>query len=546
WPNAKIGNPDVNNNGVGRLLVRVGSTNSANGFVGNVDGVVIGVAAGAASTVTRFDFEPSAPTAPIDVTATPGDASASVSWTASADDGGLPVTYTVTSDPAGAVCTVTGTTASCTGLANGVPVTFTVVAANAVGSSAPAVSRTVESSPPVPAHLADFVGVGPVRALDTRPGESPNAVLNVTKAMINPNNVLKVKLADLPGYVPAAALVGAVSLNVTAVNPVAAGFIAVYPCGAQALVSNVNFGANQVVPNAVITPVSDSGEVCFYSNVATDIIVDVNGYFRANQGFHPVSPKRVFDTRAIDAGGTPTSGVLLPGTTRTKVTPAADLHIKITDLPGGVVPATDVGAVSLNVTSTNATADGFITVYPCTTATEVSNVNFSAGVSAANAVITPVSSTGEICFHVYAPTDIIVDVNGWFATTSDFQAAGPVRVFDTRPGFSPAAVTSVPKVQLTPGHDLSVELVDISSAVPANGVDSVSLNVTAANAAGFGFVTAYPCGTLPGVSNLNIYANQVKANAVIVPVSPSGNVCFHSNVATDLIVDVNGWFAKVP
>jgi hypothetical protein len=31
----------------------------------------------------------------------------------------------------------------------------------------------------------------------------------------------------------------------------------------------------------VIAPVSSSGEVCFFSLVETDIVIDVNGWFRA-------------------------------------------------------------------------------------------------------------------------------------------------------------------------------------------------------------------------------------------------------------------------
>jgi hypothetical protein len=46
------------------------------------------------------------------------------------------------------------------------------------------------------------------------------------------------------------------------------------------------------------------------------------------------------------------------------------------------------------------------------------------------------------------------------------------------------------------------------------------------------------------VSSLNFAAGQTVANAVIAPVSSTGSVCFYSLVATDLIVDINGWFAS--
>jgi hypothetical protein len=89
---------------------------------------------------------------------------------------------------------------------------------------------------------------------------------------------MKVQLTDLAGYIPGSG-VGAVSLNITVTGPEAAGFITVYPCGTRAEVSSLNFAVGQTVANAVIAPVSSTGSVCFYSQVATDLIVDVNGWF---------------------------------------------------------------------------------------------------------------------------------------------------------------------------------------------------------------------------------------------------------------------------
>jgi hypothetical protein len=74
-----------------------------------------------------------APWAPMDVTATAGNGSATVSWTPNWD-GGSPITsYTVTGSD-GSTCVSTTTTCTVTGLVNGSPVTFTVVATNAIGT----------------------------------------------------------------------------------------------------------------------------------------------------------------------------------------------------------------------------------------------------------------------------------------------------------------------------------------------------------------------------------------------------------------------------
>jgi hypothetical protein len=53
----------------------------------------------------------------------------------------------------------------------------------------------------------------------------------------------------------------------------------VYPCGHRPFTANVNFSAGETVSNGVIAPVSTRGTVCFYSLVATDLVVDIFGRF---------------------------------------------------------------------------------------------------------------------------------------------------------------------------------------------------------------------------------------------------------------------------
>ena len=79
------------------------------------------------------------PNPPTGVTAVAGDRSATVSWTPPASSAGGPVTsYRATSSPDGRSCTVNAPATSCTvtGLTNGQPYTFTVVAISATGTSA--------------------------------------------------------------------------------------------------------------------------------------------------------------------------------------------------------------------------------------------------------------------------------------------------------------------------------------------------------------------------------------------------------------------------
>ena len=380
-----------------------------------------------------------------------------------------------------------------------------------------------------------FNPVGPVRVFDTRRGHSPDALRAVVKRQVSGGYELEVQLTGIAGFVPAAG-VGAVSLNVTSTRSGKAGFITVYACGTRELVSSVNFPAGRTVGNAVITPVSADGTVCFYSSTPTDIVVDMNGWFAEGSAFSAVGPKRVFDTRP---GQSPNA---LRNVTSTKLAANAMMEVRLTDF-AGFVPGSGVGAVSLNVAVTAPEAAGFITVYSCGTRTAVSSLNFVASETVSNAVIAPVSSTGTVCFYSPVATHLIVDINGWFAADKAFNAAGPQRVFDTRPGNSPNAVRNVVKAELIANTMMEVQVTDLAGFVPGSGVGAVSLNVAVTAPEAAGFITVYSCGTRTAVSSLNFVASETVSNAVIAPVSSTGTVCFYTLASTHLIVDINGWFA---
>ena len=112
---------------------------------------------------------------------------------------------------------------------------------------------------------------------DTRSGDSPDVLRAVPAAKIGGGNVLEVQVTDLPGYTPAIG-VSAVSLNVTATNTEAAGYVTVFACGTMEKVSSLNYDADATVANAVLAPVSDSGTICLYSRQLADVVVDINGW----------------------------------------------------------------------------------------------------------------------------------------------------------------------------------------------------------------------------------------------------------------------------
>ena len=86
----------------------------------------------------------------------------------------------------------------------------------------------------------------------------------------------------------------------------------------------------------------------------------------------------------------------------------------------GGLPGSGIGAVALNVTvvsGENPTiGGGYVTVYPCGTRPDASNLNFTTGQTIPNSVIAPVSASGDLCFYVYGTAHLLADVSGYFPT----------------------------------------------------------------------------------------------------------------------------------
>ena len=217
--------------------------------------------------------------------------------------------------------------------------------------------------------------------------------------------------------------------------------------------------------------------------------------------------------------------------------PGVPVRVKVSDVAG--VPEGAVG-VALNVTAVRTSGWGFLQVWPCDSPKpSTSSVNFtSAGAVEPNAVLVPVDASGEVCVSSSVATDLLVDVAGWFESGLR-SASGELRLVDTRGGVGGS--------RLVPDVPVRVKVTDVAG-VPAGvggeGAAGVALNVTAVRTSGWGFLQVWPCDSpKPSTSSVNFTsAGAVEPNAVLVPVDASGEVCVSSSVATDLLVDVTGWF----
>ncbi|MCU1398738.1 MAG: hypothetical protein JWN62_1847, partial [Acidimicrobiales bacterium] len=196
-------------------------------------------------------------------------------------------------------------------------------------------------------------------------------------------------------------------LNVTVTEPVADGYVTVYPCGtAPPLASNLNYTRGLTIANLVISKLSPTGTVCIFTQQATQLVVDLDGYFSPGATYGALPPARLLDTRL----GFPTVDGLSAGAGQRATGTVTVLHVAGR---GGVPPSATTAV--LNVTVTEPVADGYVTVYPCGIDPPLaSNLNFVAQQTVPNAVITQIGSGGDVCLFTSQPTHLIADVNGYF------------------------------------------------------------------------------------------------------------------------------------
>ncbi len=360
--------------------------------------------------------------------------------------------------------------------------------------------------------------ITPVRVLDTRLGLGRPGT-----AKVGPDEVVELDFGPRVGP-----LTTAVVLNVTAVLPDRAGHLTVWPCGGdRPLVSNLNFDSGEVVPNLVVSKLGPGGTVCLSGIAATHLLADLGGTYEADGGLHavPVSPTRILDTR---------SGV---GAPQAKLAAGQVLELRVVGGDVLDVPA-EAGAVTVNVTATEAADAGHLTVYACgSERPDASNLNYVAGQSIANLVTATLSSTGSICIYALTDVHVIADIAAWYGLD---QPAGlielpPERVLDTR---IPVGVSAVGKV--TAGTFIVVDVAGRGGV--AEDADAVVVNLTATQTDGFGYLTAWPCdASMPVVSNVNYGPGETNPNLATVKLAADGSMCIYSSASSHVVADVAGY-----
>ncbi len=252
--------------------------------------------------------------------------------------------------------------------------------------------------------------------------------------------------------------------------------------------------------------------------------------------FTSVTPCRLVDTRGANG---PFGGPAMQGNT--------SRNFALPQNSDCNVPSNAV-AYSLNVTVVPHGRLGYLSIWPTGEAQPVvSTMNSPDGRTKANAAIVPAGNNGAVSVYVTNTTDVILDIDGYFqdpgSGTYQFYPLTPCRLVDTRGPNGPLGGPRLPAQQ-----ERDFPLLTNTTCIP-QGLNPVaySLNFTAVpNPDGqrLGYLSVWPTGQpQPVVSTLNNPTATVVANAAIVPAGTDGKVAVYAFNTTDLVIDINGYFA---
>lgn len=342
-------------------------------------------------------------------------------------------------------------------------------------------------------------------------------------------------------------------LNVQA-RPVSSGlgYVTIWPSGQpQPVTSIFNLLADgRPRTSAAVVPVGSGGGVNVFTTHATRLIIEISGVFEESSAFlefHPITPCRIADTRN-SSGPDAAAPKLAAGSTR-------NFNMK-----GKCGIPLNASAYSLNLSVKPTATLGFMTAWgagvsqPVTAVLESSTTTWVANAAVIEA---GTDSLGSISFFPSNETDLIVDVNGYFAPVGSpggqkFYSWNPCRVVDTRTppnalvplqakvfplSYTPSCTAGIPG--FATGYVLNATVIPPGSLVsPPTGIGSP-----------VGYLTLWGGGSTPVVSTLNaIEANgttgTLTSNLAIVPADAS-SASFRAlaNANTDVIFDINGYFA---
>lgn len=242
-------------------------------------------------------------------------------------------------------------------------------------------------------------------------------------------------------------------------------------------------------------------------------------------GYVPMTPLRVFDTRDGSGGRL---GPLGPGETWSFSFSSAF-----------AVPP-DAVAAAINLTSVDATASTFVTVWPTGEARPLAaNLNPMPGLAVPNLVVGRLGTNASInLYNLAGSVHLVADIVGYFRSDdyTGLEPLTPARLLDTRDG------TGGISGPVGPGQTIDLQVAGRGGA--SDSATAVALNITVTEPTAGSYLTVFPTGKpRPLAASLNMVAGQTVPNMVLATVGDDGKISiFNYAGSTHVVADVLGWF----
>ena len=340
--------------------------------------------------------------------------------------------------------------------------------------------------------------------------------------------------------VPAGAVAYALNITVAPSGPLS--YLTAWPTGQPMPgTSTLNSPHGRMVTNAAIVNAGTNGAVSLFAAGNTDVLIDISGYFAppadAGLAFYPVTSCRIADTRS----GSGFSGAFGPpglGVNATRRIPVPSSNC-------GIPASAKVYAMRITALPNASLAD--LTAWPAGQGIPaVPLLSAPDGGLTGNEAFVPAGKKGAISVFVSNKSNVLVDITGYFGPAGNpgalyFYPVMPCRVVDTRPGSSFDADFGPPSLV---GHATrDFPLATSNCGIPQTA-RAYSLNLTVLAPGPLVYLTAWPAGhALPGVSTVNAPGGGAVGAGAIVPAASDGSISVFASDPTDLLIDVNGYFA---
>ena len=517
----------------------------------------------ASSPVTPFSV-PGKPTA---VTAVAGNTQAGVAWTAPANNGSAISSYLVTSSPDNRTCATSATNCTVSSLTNGRTYSFTVSATNSAGpgpASDPSNSVTPATVPDPPTAVGGNIGNGQILLGWTAPANNGGSPLTAYTATSSPGAKVCTTSATPPSTPPTSCLISGLTNGQT------------YQFTVTATNARGTSSASAVSPS--LTPLAVPGRPSAVSGVAGVASVTVSWTATADLGLGTFIG---YTATAAPGGGSCTTLVsdinpttcpingLTNGTSYTFTVvatnslgngwasdPSAPVMPRTVPNPPTAVSAS-AGSRSAAVSWTAPAFNGGATITSYIVTASPGGQTCSLAINGSTPLTCTVSSltngqtyqfsvTATNIAGTGAPSALSAAVTPLIGAT--YVPVTPNRLVDSRAGAGQQGLTRPLSSKVPAQFGVTNRRTgDASQNIPAGAV-AITGNLTAVSTGASGYLAltpTAPTGGVPSTSTLNFPARDSRANAVTVPLSPTGTLWVTfvgAGGVMNVVFDVTGYF----